>query len=143
MPQSNATTMKYFYDDALGTPVDITNEVLSVNDIDLKNVLERVDPYGVTMPVFTPTGKGEFAAITLGGLFKTGSSTLDKLFAGRIPESSDVATRTFKVEYLPGRTLEVETHLSDYKTSPPKETGLTRCQVVLQPTGNVTHQLQA
>lgn len=142
MPQSNATTMKYFYDDENGDPVDITSEVQSVNEFDLGNVLDNTTPYGVAMPVFQPTGRGTFAPINLGFLFKTGG-TIETLFGGRIPESADADTRTFKVQYGTGRTTSVETHLANYKAIPNKDNGLTRSQVVLQPTGEITETFPA
>jgi hypothetical protein len=138
MTQAISVTTKYFYDDALGNPVDITAFVLSINDIEHKNLLQQVDPYGVAMPVFQPTGKGSYAPVELGGLYKTGVASIDDLFGKRIPEGPTAATRTFTIEYLPGRQTSVETHLDDFKRTPNKDNGLTRFTVRLQPTGDIT-----
>jgi hypothetical protein len=131
-------TTKYYYDDAVGSPVNITAKVLTKNDIDLKNILQQVMPFGVTMPVHSPTGQGELAVIEFGGVCKIGDDSIDDLFADRIPEDPDVATRTFIVEYEPERQTSVETHLLSYKRTPASESGTWRYSVQLQPTGDVT-----
>jgi hypothetical protein len=137
--QSTASRIKYFYDDAGGTPVEITAFVLNNPEIKLSNVLDRATPYGVNMPVFENTDQGEMAPITLSALFKSGTG-LDPLFAGRIPEAPEASTRTFTVQYLGDteRSLSVETRLQDYSAQPNRENGLTRATAVLQPTGEVT-----
>jgi hypothetical protein len=139
MTQSTSAGMKFFYDDAVGNPVDITAFVLSINDVDVSNMLQQTDPYGTTMPEFTPTGKGKIEPIEIGGLYKTGAGSIDELFSGRVPEGPTAATRTFSVEYIAGvRKTLVETHLEHFKRSPNKDNGLTRFSVRLQPTGVVT-----
>lgn len=128
--------MKYFYDDASGTPVDITAFVITDNDFDESNKLQQTDPFGTTMPEFSTTGRGEIKPITVGGIYKTGAGTVDALFANRIPEAPDTAVaRTFTVQWSTGRSTSVETQLSNFKRSDNKDNGLTRWSAVLQPTG--------
>jgi hypothetical protein len=130
--------MKYEYGDATDTLVDITNEVLTINDIDQANMLQQTDPFGTSMPEYNPTGRGSFKPIQLGGIFKTGSGTVDAQFGNRIPEAVDAIARTFKITWSTGRSLSVKTQLSNFKRSPNKDNGLTRFTVELQPTGVVT-----
>lgn len=138
MLTSVSAGIKYEYDGADGNPVDITAEVLTINDIDQANMLQQTDPFGTSMPEFTPTGRGSFKPIQLGGIFKTGSGTIDAQFGGRIPEAVDTPARTLKITWATGRSTSVETHLSDFKRSPNKDNGLTRFTVELQPTGVIT-----
>jgi hypothetical protein len=138
MTQPTAATTKYFYDDDQGQAKDITPFVLTINDIDVKNILQNVTPFGVKMPVHSPTGQGELAPIDVGGLYKTGNDSVDELFGDRVPEDPDAATRTFMIEWEPDRTTSVETHLINFKRSPNRDNGLTRWSSSLQPTGDVT-----
>ncbi len=137
---STAVRIKYYYDDAAGDPVDITPLCLTVNDIDVKGMVENVTPFGVRMKVFIPTGRGEFLPITIGGLFRLGDNTFNDLFADRVPEDPDTPSRTFTVDWtgVGEETTSVETFLSDYKRQPNNDNGLTRAQIELQPTGEIT-----
>jgi len=139
---STSVRIKYYYDDADGTPVDITREVLAASDIKEMNLLEQIDSYGVAMAQFIPGGKGKLEPITLNGLFKIGSEKFDDLFGNRVPEDPDTATRTLTVDMLGDGTWmdSVETHLESYTKVMPKEnsSGLVRAAAALQPTGEIT-----
>lgn len=136
---SLSSGMKHFYDDAGGTPIDITAFVMTNNDIlDEKNVLQQTDGYGTKMPEYDPSGRGTIAVIELGGMYKTGLGSIDALFANRIPEDNTAVKRTYTCQYLTGRTVSVETHLLEFKRTPNKDNGLTKFTVQLQPTGERT-----
>jgi hypothetical protein len=138
--------MAIWYDDENGTPVNITALCLTVNDIDVKGMIENITPFGVAMKVFIPTGRGEFLPIVIGGLFRIGNNTFNDLFADRVPEDTDTPTRTFTMDWTGeggeggtgGEYTSVETYLSDYKRQPNNDNGLTRAQIELQPTGEIT-----
>lgn len=138
MGTSVAVDMKILYDDGAGTPVDITDLVMSIGDVELKNVLQPTDGFNSPMPEFTPTGRGDHSPIEFGGIYKTGTGSIDALFANRIPEDVNTPSRTLTYQWLTGRTLSVETHLSDFKRSPNKDNGITKFTVTLQPSGDVT-----
>lgn len=143
MSLSTAVRMKYYYDDENGTPVDITEQVLSMSNIKVSGMVEVVTPYGVRMQQMLPTGRGKMDPITLGGLMKTEvAAGLDVLFRGRLPEDPDTNSRTFTVDYIGdgSRTLGYETFLESYEVQPNNDNGLTRVAIVLQPTGELSEQ---
>lgn len=138
---STAVRIKYFYDDALGVPVDITQKILSMSNVKISGLLEETTPFGVRMQQMTATGRGKMDPITIGGLLKTVDiDSLDTLFGGRLPEDPDTPTRTFTVDWIGdgSRTMSYETNLQDYDRVPNNQNGLTRVNIVLQPTGEVT-----
>lgn len=139
MSKSYAAVVAIAYDDAAGSPVDITTHVLTINDIEISNVLERTDPFGVGMAEHSTTGKGEVAPIELGGIYEdTDADSPDVLFADRVPEAPSVAARTLTITWRSGRTTSIETKLGNYKRTPNRETGLSRWMARLQPSGTVT-----
>lgn len=132
---STTSVMKYFYDDAGGIPVDITAFVLANNDFEEANKLQETSAFGTSMPEYTPTGRGEIKPITHSGVYKTGTGTIDSLFANRVPEDPSATPRTYTEQWSNGRTSSVETHLQSFKRSANKDNGLTMFSFVLQPTG--------
>jgi hypothetical protein len=141
MAKSISATMQFFYDDAIGSPVDITQHVITINDIDVENILEQTDPFGVAAEEHTPSGKYRVAPIEIGGLFETAAGGPDELFADRQGEGPTAVTRTFRIVWITGRESAVETHLGMYKRTPNRENGLTRYSVTLQPTGTITETI--
>jgi len=141
MSLSTSLRMKIWYDDADGTPVDITAHVLTLGDLNVVGMNENVRPFGVGMDQFLPTGIGHMDPIDIGGLLKTVTvGSLDDLFADRLPEDPDTETRTLTIDLIgaSARTRSVETYLLEYKTQHNKDSGLTKVAVKLQPTGEVT-----
>lgn len=108
-----------FYDDAgsPGTPVDITAEVLTINEISVEEITEEVHPFGTFFEDNKGIGVGRVPDLVFGGLY---SETIDAMFANRIPEGPNAVTRTLTVQFIPGspgKTFSVETILGMYKRS--------------------------
>ena len=139
MALSSPATMKIEYDNSGGTPVDITQYVLTINDISIESVLEEMHPFGSNMEAFMPVGVGKVAAVELGGLYDdTATTGPDALFAGRVPEVPGTAvTRTLKVTWRSGKYTNFETYLISYDRTADRN-NLTKYKVKLQPTGAVT-----
>lgn len=137
MTTSSSPAMKYFYDDAAGNPVDITAFILSGGELSFKNVIQKTDPYGTAMPQKSTTGRGDHSPITLGGQYKTGTGTIDSLFANRVPEAVDTPTRTYTEQWSNGRSTSVETQLNEFKRTPNKDNGITMFTIVLDPSGDI------
>lgn len=140
MSLSTSLRMKIWYDDAAGIPVDITSKV--IGDFNIKRVGENanVRPFGAGMDQFIATGIGHVETVTFGGLFKTDDATgLDSMFADRLPEDPDTPTRTLKIDWTGDdtRTTSFETNLLSYDSKATSTTGLTRSEVMLQPTGEI------
>jgi hypothetical protein len=88
MANYGPASLKIEYDNSGGSPVDITAYVLSINSIDVEQVLEEVRPFGASWDTFLPIGIGKVAPVELSGLFDdTAVSGPDALFAGRVPEA--------------------------------------------------------
>lgn len=138
MANYGPASLKIEYDNSGGTLVDITAYVLSINSIDVEQILEEVRPFGQSWDKFLPIGVGKVPPVELSGLFDdTAAVAPDALFANRIPEAPSVNTRTLKVSWGGTKTTSVETHLVSYKRAADKQ-GLTKYTVSLQPTGAVT-----
>jgi len=137
MANSNPSSMKIEYDNAGGALVDISQYVMTLNDIDTESVTEETHTFGDTWDEHTPVGVGRLPAIELGGLYDdTAVSGPDALFAGRVPEVTTATTRTLKITWGGTKTTAFETYLSSYKRTADRN-GLTKFTVKLQPTGAV------
>lgn len=137
MANSTPAGMEFWYDDAAGTPVEITDYVMSINDIDVENISEESNPFGVVWKEHKLVGLGQMPIIEIGGLYETIANGPQALFGGRVPEGPAVAKRTFKIVWLTGYTTSVETNLLTYRRSPDRN-GLTKYTVRLEPSGAVT-----
>lgn len=138
MANSTPAGMKIEYDNAGGTLVDLTQYILTINDVDVEQVLEEKHTFGDSWEEFLPVGIGKVGPIELGGLFDdTATTGPDALFANRIPENPTTATRTLKVTWIAaGKNTTVETYLISYNRSADRN-GLTKYKAKLQPTGAV------
>lgn len=126
------------YDNSGGTLVDITAYVITINDIDVENIMEEVRPFGATWAKHLPIGVGQVAPIEISGLYDdTATTGPDALLANRVPEGPAASTRTLEITYGSTKKTTVETHLISYKRTADKN-GLTRYTARLQPTGAVT-----
>ena len=138
MANSNPSGMKIEYDNAGGTPVDISQYVMTINDVDVESVTEETHTFGDSWDEHTPVGIGRMAAIEIGGLYDdTAVSGPDALFAGRVPETTTSTSRTLTITWGGTKTTSVETFLSSYKRTADRN-GLTKYTAKLQPTGAVS-----
>ncbi len=128
------------YDNAAGTPVNISQHVQELSSFKVEGVLEEKHTFGDAWEEFVAIGLARVSAVTFGGLYDdTASTGPDALFANRIPENPATAnvSRTLKITWLSGKTSSVETILRSYERSPDRN-AMTRFSVELQPTGAVT-----
>lgn len=140
MALSSPATLKIEYDNGSGTPVDITQYVLTINDISVESVLEEMHPFGTPWEAYMPVGIGKIAPVELGGLWDdTVTTGPDALFSGRVPEVPGTAiTRTLKVTWkTAGKYTNFETYLISYDRTAERN-NLTKFKVKLQPTGAIT-----
>ena len=126
------------YDNAGGTPVDISQYVLTVNDIDIESVTEEVHTFGDQWEEHLPIGIGRMSPVEIMGLYDDVASVgPDALFADRAPESPSDNTRTLTLTWRSGKTTSVETYLLSYRRTADRN-ALTKYTARLQPTGAVT-----
>jgi hypothetical protein len=138
MANSSPSEIVIQYADANPTLIDISQYVLSINDVDVEQIIEETHAFGDSWEEHKSVGIGRMPAIELTGLYDdTASTGPDALFAGRIPEGPAVASREFKITWRSGKTTSVQTRLVKYSRKADRG-GLTKFSVTLQPTGAVT-----
>lgn len=138
MANSIPSGIKIEYDNAGATLVDITQHVLTINDIEVESLIEEKHSFGDSWEEHLPIGIGRMAPVELSGLYDdTAATGPDSLFANRVPETPASATRTLKITLVGTKTVSVETYLVSYKRSPDRG-ALTKYTARLQPTGAVT-----
>jgi hypothetical protein len=137
MANSSPADIVVEYDDASDTPVDISQYVLTINDVDVEQILEETHAFGDAWEESKSVGIGRVPVIELGGLYDdTATTGPDALFADRIPETPATDPRTLTITWCTGKTTSVETRLLGYKRTADRG-GLTKFSARLQPTGAV------
>jgi hypothetical protein len=135
---STPAGIKIEYDSSTGGLVDITQYVLTINEIDVESLTEEVHTFGDSWEEHLPIGVGKMAPVELGGLYESSTSGINGLFCNRAPESPSSSTRTLKFTWIAsGNNTSVETYLSNYNRAPDRN-ALTKYKAKLQPTGTVT-----
>ena len=138
MANSIPSGITVFYDNSGGTPVDITQYVMTINDIEVESGIEEKHSFGDSWEESLPFGIGKMGAIELGGLYDDVATVgPDALFANRVPETPSSTTRTITITWRSGKTTAVETYLIAYSRAADRN-ALTKYTVKLQPTGAVT-----
>jgi hypothetical protein len=127
------------YDNSGGTLQNITQHVLSINDVDIENIVEETHTLGDAWEESKGIGVGRIPVVEISGLYDDDAAANgpNTLFAGRVPEGPGVNTRTLKITWKSGKTTEFETVLLSYRRSADRG-GLTKYTVRLQPTGAPT-----
>lgn len=141
MSKSTPAGLQIFYDDAGGTPVDITQHVITINDIDIEEITEQTNPLGTAWEEQSGVGVGRIAMVELGGLFEDEADGPEALFGNRLPEGPAVNTRTFTIVWLSGRSTSFETILKKYTRTAARD-ALTKFKTSLQPTGAATEDVE-
>ena len=139
MTNSTPAGLKIEYDNSGGSLVDITQDVLNINDFNVEQLLENSRSYGDAWEEFKPIGVGKVVDVELSGNYDdTAATSPNALMGGRIPEAPGASTRTLKITWIAsGKYSQVETHLVNFKRTPMRE-GLTKWSAKLRPTGAVT-----
>ena len=126
------------YDNAAGSPVDITQYVMTVNEIVVEQINEERHPFGTSWETYLPVGVGKMGPIELDGLYDdTASSGPDALFANRVPETPASNTRTLTITFGSTKKVSVETYLVSYNRTVDRNK-ITSYKAKLQPTGSVS-----
>ena len=138
MANSGPADIKIEYDNSGGSLVDLSQYILSINDVSVESVIEEKHSFGDSWEESLAIGVGKVGDIEIGGLYDdTATVGPDALFAGRVPETSATSSRTLKITWRTGKTTSVETFLISYTRSADRN-GLTKFKAKLRPTGAVT-----
>jgi hypothetical protein len=125
------------YDNSGGTLVDISQHVLTINDVDVESLTEEVHTFGDSWEESLGIGVGRMAPVEISGLFDdTASTGPDALFKRSSPEGPASTSRTLKITWGTN-TTSVETWVASYRRTADRG-ALTRYTARLQPTGTVT-----
>jgi hypothetical protein len=136
MANSTPAGIKVEYDNDVGSLVDISQFVLTINEISVESAFEEVHSFGDEWEEWLPVGIGKSAQIELGGLYDDSVGGPDDVFADRVPEVPGVTpTRTLKITWVGTKTTTFETYLVAYKRQPDRN-ALTKWTATLQPTGS-------
>ena len=134
MAYSTPSGVKLEYDDSGGTPVDISQFVMTLNDVDVEQITEETHSFGDSWEEHIAIGIGKLGQLELGGLYDDQANGPDSLFANRVPEDPNTPTRTLKITGRRGKTSSFETFLAKY-TRTADRGALTKYKATLLPTG--------
>lgn len=138
MANSTPAGIKVEYDNSGGTPVDISQFVLNINEISVESAFEEIHSFGDQWEEYLPVGIGKSAQIEIGGVYDDSAGGPDECFANRVPEVPGVTnTRTLTITWVGTKTTSFETYLVAYKRAPDRN-ALTKWSATLQPTGSFT-----
>lgn len=123
------------FDNSGGTPVNISQQVMSISALDKEMTLEESDAMGDAWVEFLSAAVGRMAEITLGGLYDDTASTSVNALAGG---NSDLgAIRTLQVVLGSSKSFTVETVIKSFRRIINRGE-LHKYELVLQPTGAPT-----
>lgn len=132
---SNSVTINF--DNSGGTPVNMSDYILTINGVDIEAILEESHSFGKSWREFLATGIRQVGEITLGGFYDdTASSGPDAIF-NAVASGPSAGTRTLQVVYGGGKSTSVECVIKAYNRRPVRGE-LTKFEVVLAPSGQVT-----
>ncbi len=116
---------------------DITNFVMTINDVTVEQALEEVHALGDSWEEWLVVGVGKMGAIEIGGIYDDAAGGPDAKFANRVgTETPATAAKSLVITWGGAKTTTVSTHLVSY-TRKADRNGLTKWTSKLQPTGIV------
>lgn len=123
------------FDNSGGTPVNISNQVMTISAIDKEIALEESDAMGDAWAEFLSAAVSRMAEITLGGLYDDTAATSVNALAGG---NSDLgAIRTLQVVFGSTKSITVECLIKNFRRLISRGE-LHKYELVLQPTGTPT-----
>lgn len=129
---SNNVTVNF--DNSGGTPVDMSNYVDTINEVNVSAKLQESHAMGDSWVEQLFTGVKSMAPITLEGFYDDAASTgPDVVFNA----PGNTTTRTLQIVYGAAKSTSVETIITNYVRRVVRG-DLTRFAVTLTPTGTVT-----
>jgi len=138
MAKSTPAEIVVEFDNSGGTLQNISQYSITLNGIEVEQILERADSFGDSWEEHLPVGKGKVAPVVLGGHFDdTASTGPDALLKITTPDTPASTSRTLKITWRTGVTTSVETWRQKYKRAPVRD-NLTAFEATLQPTGATT-----
>jgi len=134
MAKYTAANVVIEFDNSGGTLVDMSQYILELNGIDIESVLEESHTFGDSWVEQLNAGLKRLADVQLSGFYDdTASTGPDAIFNA----VGNTTTRTLKITWGSTKTTSVETIIKNYRRIPSRG-ALTKFEVVLTPTGQVT-----
>ena len=136
MAKSTPADIVVWYDNAGGTPIDISQYCQSIGGVDIENLVEETHSFGDNWEESTPVGIGKLGTIEISGLYDDAAAGPNALFGAQMPTNPNTATRTLTLEWGNNVNTVFETILVKYSRTPDRS-ALTKFSASLQPTGAV------
>lgn len=124
------------FDNAGGTPVVMTDYILTINGIEIEAAMEETTTFGLAWKTSKATGIRMVGDITITGNYDDTATTGPDVIFNAVVSGPSVASRTLLLGYGSTKTSSVETWIKKYSRKVGKI--LTKYEVVLEPTGAVT-----
>jgi len=120
------------FDNAGGSPVDMSAYITSVNGFEKEALVEEVTAAGDNDQAWASVGVSKVSPVTLGGPFNDAATT-----GAHVIFNSIGSTRTLTITFGGSIVQNVECIIQKYNLKP-NQNGLTMFEVLLQPTGAVS-----
>lgn len=132
---SNSVTINV--DNSGGTPVDMTQHTLDINDVEIETILEESHSFGDAWFESLATGVRRMAPIVMSGLYDDVAASGPDAMYVTTASGPSATTRTWQCVYGAAKSTSVETLIAKYGRKLGRG-ALHKYQVTLQPTGAVT-----
>jgi hypothetical protein len=132
---SNSVTINV--DNSGGTPVDMTQHTLDINDVEIESILEESHAFGDSWFESLATGVRRMAPIVMGGLYDDTSSSGPNAMYATTASGPSETLRTWQCVYGSTKSTSVETLIAKYGRKLGRA-ALHKYSVTLQPSGAVT-----
>ena len=127
--------LKIEFDNAAASLTDMSAYIMDTPpSFDREAILEEITAAGDNDEAHAPVGLSKVAPITMGGAYDDTAATGPDVIFNAI---GNTTTRTLTVTWGSTKTSSVECIIQNYRRIPSRG-GLTKFEVVLQPTGAVT-----
>ena len=125
------------YDNSSGTPVDMTQYVLTINDVQVEAIMEESHSFGDSWFESLATGIRRVNPVEMSGFYDDTATTGPDAIWNAVASGPSVTLRTLQVVWGASKSISVETLIAMYGRQATRNV-LTKYSVRLQPSGAAT-----
>ena len=139
MAKYGSNSVGISFDNAAGSPVDMSQHVLTFNGIDIEAMTEESHSFGDSWVENLFTGLRKGADVNLGGFYDDAATTGPHVIFNDVGNTASVSAgpRTLTITWGGSKTTSFETWIKNYKRIPSRGE-LTKYEVTLLLSGAVT-----
>ena len=137
MSKYGPNSLKIEFDDAVPTLRDMTQYVLTINDVQVEAILEESHSFGDAWFESLGTGIRRMNPVEMSGLYDDTATTGPDVVFNAVNSGPAVATRTLTLTWGGTKTTSTESLIAMYGRQATRNE-LTKYSVRIQPTGVVT-----